>query len=118
MLSEKYFTLFICLGCVGNITLSSLAVSEFKYTIDSRRLQARGISKRKIKVKLPDSEVLHRFDVADVSGNCCWKVRSKYFGGESLTLSRAGAFHINCNVTICRSRVQPTEDPNQTQFTT
>merc|ERR1719412_3147948 len=75
--------------CVGKVVLSS---SEHSYTIAiySNNLRSRKRTKRKIKAR--KNGYLLPFEAVKFTGNCCWKVRDKFRGGQSFVMPGVGTY--------------------------
>ena len=66
--------------------------SEHTHTkiISSKKLEAKGIKRRKIKLNHPENEGLLKFELATVTGTCCWKVWSAFVNGQSTGMGSVG----------------------------
>ena len=66
--------------------------NEREIEVDSKKLQAsmRKQGKKNVKKKIP----IRGMRFARVNGNCCWKVRERYLGGESEELWNPHTYYL------------------------
>ena len=72
-------------GCTGRITLSSFSHSQHAISYNETSVKTVGKERNKewhVKVKKKDNDKFIRYDMAEIAGNCCWKVRSRFMGGQ------------------------------------
>ena len=79
----------LILVCVGKVVLESLH-HNYKIVVHSNNLRKRKRTKRKIKAA--KNGHLIKFDVATITGNCCWKVRDKFISGQSFQMLDVGSY--------------------------
>ena len=68
--------------------------SEHTYTrtISSKKLEANGIKKRRIRSNHPETKELLKFEIVTVTGTCCWKGWNAYVGGQSTSMGSVGTW--------------------------
>ena len=70
--SKKYITCYPISECTGSMKLQSMETKIVN--IDSRKIREKGRGKRSIRAP--------GMKFAEVSGSCCWEVRTRKYGGE------------------------------------
>ena len=73
--------------CTGKVVLSSSA-HTYKVAIYSNNLRNNKRKKRKIKAR--KNGYLIKFEEVTFTGNCCWKVRDRFTGGQSFYMPTVG----------------------------
>ena len=66
--------------------------------VHSLRLTARGLTRRQIRAKHPDTKAAIYFEKATFKGECCWQVRNKHRGGRKFRMPSVGEHNPGWNI--------------------
>ena len=86
-----------CAVCNGNVTLSS-ENHPYQTTVQAAKLMARGITKRRIRIRHPETRQRITFEKVTFSGTCSWNVRDQEIGGRKFEMPSVGTHDVGWNI--------------------